>query len=102
MTGATARGRLGDGAGLGPKSRSAAAPGRRASGRRALSRWPWAAILTGTGALAAWEGGVRALCTPAYILPPPSRVALTLVAQAPLLWRDALTTGAPGVALCER
>ncbi len=94
MTGATARGRLGDGAGLGPKSRSAAAPGRRASSRRALSRWPWAAILTGTGALAAWEGGARALGTPAYILPPPSRVALTLVAQAPLLWRDALTTRA--------
>jgi len=94
MTGATARGRLGDGAGLGPKSRSAAAPGRRASTRWALGRWPWAAILTGAGALAAWEGAVRALGTPAYILPSPSRVAVTLVAQAPLLWRDALTTGA--------
>ncbi len=87
-TGATARGRLGDGAGLGPKSRSAAA------GRWALGRWPWTAILTGAGALAAWEGAVLALCTPAYILPSPSRVAVTLVAEAPLLWRDALTTGA--------
>ncbi len=94
MTGATARGRLGDGAGLGPKSRSVAAPGRGASTRWALGRWPWAAILTGAGALAAWEGAVRALGTPAYILPPPSRVAATLVAQGPLLWRDALTTGA--------
>ena len=92
MTGATARGRLGDGAGLGPKSRSAAAPGRRASTRWALGRWPLAAILTGAGALAAWEGAVLALGTPAYILP--SRVAVTLVAEAPLLWRDALTTGA--------
>jgi len=39
-------------------------------------------------------GRGTALGTPAYILPPPSRVAVTLVAQAPLLWRDALTTGA--------
>ncbi len=93
QAGATARGRLGDGAGLGPKRRGAA-PARWASGRWSLRRWPWAAMLTGAGALAAWEGLVRALGTPAYILPPPSRVAVTLVAQAPLLWRDALTTGA--------
>ena len=93
QAGATARGRLGDGAGLGPKRRGAA-PARWASGRWSLRRWPWAAMLTGAGALAAWEGLVRALGTPAYILPPPSRVAVTLVAEAPLLWRDALTTGA--------
>ena len=61
--------------------------------RPSLSALPWAALITGAGALAAWEGAVRVLGTPAYILPAPSRVALTLVRQAPLLWGDALVTG---------
>ena len=36
---------------------------------------------------------MRLLGTPVYVLPAPSRVALTLVKDAPLLWRDALVTG---------
>ena len=61
--------------------------------RRPASPWPWTAILTGFGFLAFWEITVRLLGTPAYILPTPSRVAVTLVEQAGLLWRDALVTG---------
>ena len=60
---------------------------------RARSPWPWTAILTGIGFLAFWEITVRLLGTPAYILPTPSRVAVTLIEQAGLLWRDALVTG---------
>ena len=78
----------------GSTPRSTRSPGM-APGRPAprLARLPWAAIGAGTAALAAWEVAVRALGTPAYVLPPPSRVALTLVKDAPLLWRDALVTG---------
>ncbi len=61
--------------------------------RRLRSPWPWTAILTGFGFLVFWEVTVRLLGTPAYILPTPSRVAVTLVQQAGLLWRDALVTG---------
>ncbi len=61
--------------------------------RRSRPPWPWTAILTGFGFLAFWEVTVRLLGTPAYILPTPSRVAVTLVEQAGLLWRDALVTG---------
>ena len=61
--------------------------------RRPASPWPWTAILTGFGFLVFWEVAVRFLGTPAYILPTPSRVAVTLVEQAGLLWRDALVTG---------
>ena len=68
--------------------RSAAPPARRGP-----YAWPWTAILTGFGFLAFWEMTVRLLGTPAYILPTPSRVAVTLVEQAGLLWRDALVTG---------
>jgi NitT/TauT family transport system permease protein len=42
--------------------------------------------------LAIWEGAVRALHTPAYLLPPPSAVALALVQNASLLAGSALTT----------
>ncbi len=73
------------------EARGAARP-PRAPGRR-LPGLPWAAILTGAGALALWELAVRALGTPAYVLPAPTRVAEALVRQAPLLWRDALVTG---------
>ena len=77
-----------------PEAQAAApsdSPRRR--GRLHPARLPWAAILTGSGALALWEIAVRALGTPAYVLPAPSRVAATLVRQAPLLWCDALVTG---------
>jgi putative hydroxymethylpyrimidine transport system permease protein len=57
------------------------------------SRLPWAAIASGAAVLAIWEGAVRALGTPVYLLPAPSRVAVTLVKNAPLLWGDALVTG---------
>ncbi len=56
-------------------------------------RLPWAAIASGSAALAIWEAAVRLLGTPVYVLPAPSRVVLTLVKDAPLLWRDALVTG---------
>ncbi len=68
--------------------RAAARPSRRPG-----SPWPWTSILTGFGFLAFWEITVRLLGTPAYILPTPSRVVITLVGQAGLLWRDALVTG---------
>jgi NitT/TauT family transport system permease protein len=42
--------------------------------------------------LLVWEGAVRALHTPAYILPPPSAVAVALAQNAPLLAGSALTT----------
>ncbi|WP_237481293.1 ABC transporter permease [Lichenibacterium dinghuense] len=72
----------------------AAAPSDLSRRRRPRqARLPLAAIVTGTGALVVWEVAVRALDTPAYVLPAPSRVAQTLVRQAPLLWRDALVTG---------
>ncbi len=75
-----------------PEAQDAARTGAR---HRTLhpARLPWAAIVTGAGALALWEIAVRALDTPAYVLPAPSRVAATLLHQAPLLWRDALVTG---------
>ncbi len=57
------------------------------------ARLPWAAIAACAAALALWEGAVRALGTPAYVLPAPSRVVATLLRQAPLLWPDALVTG---------
>jgi NitT/TauT family transport system permease protein len=42
--------------------------------------------------LAGWEGAVRALEIPAYLLPAPSAVALALVDNAPLLLASAATT----------
>lgn len=66
---------------------------RRSRSRSYVARLPWAAIASGAMVLAIWEAAVRGLGTPAYVLPAPSRVALTLVRDAPLLWRDALVTG---------
>jgi NitT/TauT family transport system permease protein len=43
-------------------------------------------------ALAAWEAGVRLHNVPPYILPAPSLIAATLVADAPLLWGSLLVT----------
>ena len=42
--------------------------------------------------LLAWEGAVRALHTPAYLLPAPSAVAVALAVNAPLLFGSAVTT----------
>jgi NitT/TauT family transport system permease protein len=42
--------------------------------------------------LLAWEGAVRALHTPAYLLPAPSAVGLAMAANAPLLFASAATT----------
>jgi NitT/TauT family transport system permease protein len=42
--------------------------------------------------LAVWEGAVRTLKTPAYLLPPPSLVVRALVDNAPILAASALTT----------
>ncbi len=62
---------------------------------RAASRLPvpWAALATLGGALLAWEALVRVLAVPAFVLPPPSRVAVTLVTRWPVIWPDALVTG---------
>ncbi len=76
-----------------PEADDAAPFGAQARGSLHPSRLPWAAILAAAGALAFWEVAVRALGTPAYVLPAPSRVAATLLRQGPLLWRDALVTG---------
>lgn len=43
--------------------------------------------------LAIWELACRGLDLPAYILPPPSRIALLAVARAPLIAPHALVTG---------
>jgi len=40
----------------------------------------------------AWELAVRLAGVPTYILPPPSRVAVTFVARFPLLWSHTLMT----------
>lgn len=76
-----------------PEADDAAPLDARARGSFHPSRLPWAAILAAVGALASWEIAVRALGTPAYVLPAPSRIAATLLRQGPLLWRDALVTG---------
>jgi NitT/TauT family transport system permease protein len=61
---------------------------QRAQARRARRAWmaaivyPLAALV---GLLALWEIGVRAFGVPAYILPPPSTVAVVMQKQAPLL-----------------
>jgi NitT/TauT family transport system permease protein len=51
-----------------------------------------APIVLTAALLGIWEGAVRALGTPAYILPPPSAVAQALVDNAPLLLSSAATT----------
>lgn len=53
---------------------------------------PIAAIVTGVGCLLAWEIGVRLFAVPAFLLPAPSRVALTLAQRWPVILPDALVT----------
>jgi NitT/TauT family transport system permease protein len=61
---------------------------QRAQARRERRAWaaailsPLAAVV---GVLALWEIGVRAFGVPAYILPPPSTVAVVMQSKAPLL-----------------
>lgn len=63
----------------------------RSLDRSALTRWlPSAAIALGI--LAAWEIAVRALDVQKWLLPAPSDIAVSLYADAPLLWRHALAT----------
>ena len=65
--------------------------GTRSLDRVAVTRWlPSAAIALGI--LAAWEIIVRALDVQKWLLPAPSDVALSLYADAPLLWRHTLAT----------
>jgi NitT/TauT family transport system permease protein len=61
---------------------------QRAQARHERRAW-MAAILSPlaalVGVLAVWEIGVRAFGVPAYVLPPPSMVAVVMQKQAPLL-----------------
>ena len=54
----------------------------------------WPAIGAAMVFLGGWEAGVRLLGVPNYLLPPPSRVLATLVANIRLIGPDALVTGA--------
>ncbi len=52
----------------------------------------WAAVATGLCLLFGWELAVRLLAIPAFLLPAPSRVVMTLVQRWPIIWPDALVT----------
>ena len=62
-------------------------------GQRVRQALPWASIVTLAAGLAGWEAAVRLFGVPDYLLPPPSRIAATLVDQFGLIWPDALVTG---------
>lgn len=70
-----------------------------ASGRaaRAAQRWLAPALLL-SALLAGWEAGVRLAGIPHYILPAPSRIAVVLAAEAPLLAHHARVTALEVVA----
>ncbi len=54
---------------------------------------PLLTVLLLLAALLAWEGAVRALHVPAWLVPPPSTIAATLVRDAyPLIWRHTWVT----------
>lgn len=79
------------GAGGGEKGAARRLGRFRSLDRSALMRWlPSAAIALGI--LAAWEIAVRALDVQKWLLPAPSDIALSLYADAPLLWRHTLAT----------
>jgi putative hydroxymethylpyrimidine transport system permease protein len=59
-------------------------------GRAVAALWPPLASLVAL--LVLWEGAVRLLGLPDYILPPPTRIAATLVARANILGPEALVT----------
>ncbi len=62
-----------------------------AAARHRLGRWGAPLLLVGL-ALGVWEGWVRLAGTPAWLLPPPSAVARTLVDDRALLLRHARVT----------
>jgi NitT/TauT family transport system permease protein len=55
-------------------------------------RWAAAPGLVGLLALALWEGAVRSLGVPPYVLPGPVAIAAALREDWPLLWPSALAT----------
>ena len=65
----------------------------RGPSRNPLFRPNWPALGAGMLFVGGWEAGVRLLAVPNYLLPPPSRVVATLVANIGLIGPDALVTG---------
>ena len=76
--------------GLGRPTGEPAAPGRPAWRRVAVTLGR--GVLPLAGALAVWEGVVRAWRLPAYLLPGPSRIAGEMVSRGGLLAQHAVTT----------
>jgi putative hydroxymethylpyrimidine transport system permease protein len=72
--------------------RSMDLPAPSAQVRARADRVPWTALATLVFVLGVWEGAVRAFDVPSYLLPAPSRVAVTLVTRFGLIWPDALVT----------
>lgn len=64
---------------------SLAPPERRSAGREWALRLALPALALAAG-LAIWEAAVRVNAVPPYVLPAPSLIATTLVADWPLLW----------------
>lgn len=58
----------------------------------AALRWAAAPALVGVLALGLWEGAVRLLGVPSYVLPGPLAIASALRDDWPLLWPSALAT----------
>ncbi len=52
----------------------------------------WPPLCSLAAVLLVWEVSVRGLALPDYILPPPTRIAATLVARANILWPEAWVT----------
>ena len=75
-----------------PRVTSALWPGLDTAGTGWLARVPVTSLATLVGLLVVWEAAVRVFAVPPYLLPPPSRVAGTLVTRFPLIWPDALVT----------
>src|SRR5882724_4535100 len=69
-----------------------------AGARRPIAEWfdratiPWQSIGAVLLLLAVWEASVWFWHVPGYVLPPPSRVATTLVRRAGIVFPEALTT----------
>lgn len=58
------------------------------------ARFPWEPVAVGAVLLACWEGGTKALGIPGYLLPQPSSIIATMLAQAGrMLPHLALTLG---------
>jgi len=58
-----------------------------------LKAAPGIALAVAFSILAAWEASCRLIPLPDFILPPPSAIAVTAVARAPLLAANAMVTG---------